>query len=62
MNEIFLSNFDSKKKKKIQYQVNAKLNGTNHKLQSTPILTGCKCMLIGADVTHPSPEQTKIPR
>lgn len=46
----------------ILLKVNAKLNGTNHKLQASPIMNGSKCMLIGADVTHPSPDQTKIPR
>lgn len=45
----------------ILLKVNAKLNGVNHKLKSTPVLDG-KCMVIGADVTHPSPEQMKIPR
>lgn len=47
----------------ILLKVNAKLNGTNHKLDqnASPILNG-KCMVIGADVTHPSPEQTRIPR
>ena len=48
----------------ILLKVNAKLNGTNHKLNSPTInlLTKQKCMFIGADVTHPSPDQTKIPR
>lgn len=46
----------------IMLKVNAKLNGTNHKLKNCPLLTGKKCMFIGADVTHPSPDQTKIPR
>lgn len=47
----------------ILLKVNAKLNGTNHKLQDTasPILKG-DCMVLGADVTHPSPDQTRIPR
>lgn len=42
-------------------KVNAKLNGTNHKLHKSPMLDG-KCMIIGADVTHPSPDQRDIPR
>lgn len=45
----------------ILLKVNAKLAGTNHKLQRSPILDN-KCMIIGADVTHPSPDQSKIPR
>ncbi|KAJ6641425.1 Protein argonaute-2, partial [Pseudolycoriella hygida] len=47
----------------ILLKVNAKLNGTNHKLQASPILTAApgKVMVIGADVTHPSPEQRSIP-
>lgn len=46
----------------ILLKVNAKLNGFNHKLQNSPILSKHKCMVIGADVTHPSPDQQKIPR
>lgn len=59
---VFRKRNDGSTISNILLKVNAKLNGTNHKLQSTPILTGSKCMLIGADVTHPSPELTKIPR
>ena len=42
----------------ILLKVNAKLNGTNHKLQTCPILHGSKkrSLYIGADVTHPSPD------
>lgn len=46
----------------ILLKVNAKLNGFNHKLKSSPILNKDFCMVIGADVTHPSPDQSKIPR
>lgn len=45
----------------ILLKVNAKLNGTNHVLNSTPVLDDT-CMVVGADVTHPSPEQNRIPR
>lgn len=45
----------------ILLKCNAKLNGTNHRLNDSPILKE-KCMLIGADVTHPSPDQKNIPR
>lgn len=47
----------------ILLKVNAKLNGTNHSLlqNESPILNG-KCMVMGADVTHPSPDQSRIPR
>lgn len=45
----------------ILLKVNAKLNGTNHKLNTTPVLND-NCMVIGADVTHPSPDQSHIPR
>lgn len=43
---------------------NAKLNGTNHKLvqETSPILSPKNVMVIGADVTHPSPGQDNIPR
>lgn len=61
-NTVFKKRSDLSTISNILLKVNAKLNGTNHKLQSTPILSGSKCMVIGADVTHPSPEQTKIPR
>ncbi|XP_037047779.1 protein argonaute-2 isoform X2 [Bradysia coprophila] len=47
----------------ILLKVNAKLNGTNHKLapvSRTPIMAR-PFMLIGADVTHPSPGQENIP-
>lgn len=42
----------------ILLKVNAKLNGTNHKLEMCPILYGSKkrVLFIGADVTHPSPD------
>lgn len=47
----------------ILLKVNAKLNGTNHKLTkpSIPPLMNQPFMLIGADVTHPSPGQDNIP-
>lgn len=45
----------------ILLKVNAKLNGINHKLKTSPVLDG-ECMVIGADVTHPSPDQSTIPR
>ena len=47
----------------ILLKVNAKLNGTNHKLAaaSLPPLMKKPFMLIGADVTHPSPGQEQIP-
>lgn len=47
----------------ILLKVNAKLNGTNHKLAgvSVPPLMKQPFMLIGADVTHPSPGQEQIP-
>lgn len=61
---IFRKRNDGSTISNILLKVNAKLNGTNHRLQETPILMdkNNKCLLIGADVTHPSPEQTKIPR
>lgn len=60
-NTIYKKRNDGSTISNILLKVNAKLNGVNHKLKTTPILNG-KCMVIGADVTHPSPEQTKIPR
>lgn len=50
----------------ILLKVNAKLNGANHrlqmKIQDQALNKIDKCMVIGADVTHPSPEQRWIPR
>uniref|UniRef100_A0A1Y1MI53 Uncharacterized protein n=1 Tax=Photinus pyralis TaxID=7054 RepID=A0A1Y1MI53_PHOPY len=37
-------------------KVNAKLNGLNHTLYETPRCLKEPCMIMGADVTHPSPE------
>nr|AFX89028.1 argonaute 2a [Mayetiola destructor] len=47
----------------ILLKVNAKLNGVNHCLVGSPFLNDNihKCMFIGADVTHPSPDQQTIP-
>ncbi|KAJ6644540.1 Protein argonaute-2 [Pseudolycoriella hygida] len=44
----------------ILLKCNAKLNGTNHRVKDTTIGTE-EIMLVGADVTHPSPDQKKIP-
>ncbi|XP_052848375.1 protein argonaute-2-like isoform X1 [Drosophila gunungcola] len=46
----------------ILLKVNSKLNGINHKLQDNPLLKSLKnAMYLGADVTHPSPDQREIP-
>ncbi|XP_058827785.1 protein argonaute-2 [Topomyia yanbarensis] len=47
----------------IWLKINAKTNGTNHTLAPPckPPFSRQKIMYIGADVTHPSPEQTNIP-
>lgn len=47
----------------ILLKVNAKLNGTNHKMTkgTLPVPMRKPFMLIGADVTHPSPGQEHIP-
>ncbi|XP_049838936.1 protein argonaute-2-like [Schistocerca gregaria] len=47
----------------ILLKINSKLNGVNHKL-SPPVRPPClkrPVMIIGADVTHPSPDQRNIP-
>lgn len=61
---VFRKRKDGSTISNILLKVNAKMNGTNHKLQSSAILTKFpgKVMVIGADVTHPSPEQKTIPR
>ncbi|XP_031627620.1 protein argonaute-2 [Contarinia nasturtii] len=60
-NTIFKKRSDGSTISNLLLKVNAKLNGTNYKLKETPILMDKKCLLIGADVTHPSPDQTRIP-
>jgi len=40
----------------ILLKVNAKLNGVNHTLAQRPECLSRPCMIMGADVTHPSPE------
>ncbi|XP_025270021.1 protein argonaute-2 isoform X2 [Camponotus floridanus] len=50
--------------KNILLKINSKLNGINHTLttQSIPeCLKKKDCMLVGADVTHPSPDAINIP-
>lgn len=44
-------------------QINAKTNGSNHVLAKNfkPPIARKTVMYVGADVTHPSPEQTNIP-
>lgn len=58
---VFKKRRDGSTISNILLKCNAKLNGTNHRLNNSPILYE-KCMLIGADVTHPSPDQKMIPR
>lgn len=58
---VFKKGTDPSTASNILLKVNAKLNGTNHVLSSTPVMND-KCMVIGADVTHPSPDQSRIPR
>ncbi|XP_074030996.1 protein argonaute-2 [Leptinotarsa decemlineata] len=45
----------------ILLKVNAKLNGTNHCLLRRPPIMDKPCMIMGADVTHPSPDSQNIP-
>lgn len=58
---VFKKRNDGSTISNILLKVNAKLNGTNHRLNASPILYD-KCMIVGADVTHPSPDQRDIPR
>lgn len=58
---LFRKGTDVSTASNILLKVNAKLNGTNHKLQRSPVVDD-NCMFIGADVTHPSPDQSSIPR
>uniref|UniRef100_A0A1L8EDG9 Putative germ-line stem cell division protein hiwi/piwi n=1 Tax=Haematobia irritans TaxID=7368 RepID=A0A1L8EDG9_HAEIR len=46
----------------ILLKVNGKLNGTNHKIKHEQMMAPVnKVMYLGADVTHPSPDQREIP-
>lgn len=45
----------------ILLKVNAKLNGLNHCFKTRPPCLARPCMIMGADVTHPSPEAVNIP-
>ncbi|CAH1183419.1 unnamed protein product [Phaedon cochleariae] len=45
----------------ILLKVNAKLNGLNHVLLTRPPILNRPCMIMGADVTHPSPDSQNIP-
>lgn len=47
----------------ILLKVNAKLNGKNHEVQEPSYQDSLKggVMFVGADVTHPSPDQRDIP-
>ncbi|XP_033244084.1 protein argonaute-2-like isoform X1 [Drosophila miranda] len=42
-------------------KVNSKLNGINHKLRDDPRCLLKNAMFLGADVSHPSPDQWEIP-
>ncbi|CAB0036333.1 unnamed protein product [Trichogramma brassicae] len=42
-------------------KINAKINGTNHTISKTRALEGGVCMLVGADVTHPGPQNPNQP-
>lgn len=45
----------------ILLKVNSKLSGTNHCLLNKPFILHEPCMIMGADVTHPSPDSKDIP-
>ena len=45
----------------ILLKINSKLNGINHTFAQRPPCLNVPCMLVGADVTHPSPDAVDIP-
>ncbi|RZB39276.1 Glyco hydro 56, Piwi, PAZ and/or DUF1785 domain containing protein [Asbolus verrucosus] len=45
----------------ILLKINCKLNGTSHTLCDLNLVSAEPCMVMGADVTHPSPEARTIP-
>ncbi|XP_053689411.1 protein argonaute-2 isoform X2 [Sabethes cyaneus] len=60
---IFRKGNDLSTLNNIWLKINAKTNGSNHALvpNCKPPIARANVMYIGADVTHPSPEQTNIP-
>lgn len=73
-NTVLYKSADKSTISNILLKVNTKLNGTNHCLQLTDQIEDkalvnnkkcmemSHCMVIGADVTHPSPGDEAIPR
>ncbi|KAL5290574.1 AGO2.2 family protein [Megaselia abdita] len=56
--------FDNSTINNILLKLNAKLNGVNHKVDSNsnpPLVANNYVMFVGADVTHPSPQQRTMP-
>jgi hypothetical protein len=45
----------------ILLKINTKSNGLNHVVHDLKLVTDEPCMVMGADVTHPSPQATAIP-
>lgn len=45
----------------LMLKINSKLNGTNHKIAKNPFVKLQNVMFLGADVTHPSPDQREAP-
>jgi eukaryotic translation initiation factor 2C len=45
----------------ILLKINTKSNGLNHVVHDLKLVTDETCMVMGADVTHPSPQATAIP-
>lgn len=56
-------NFDPSTANNVLMKINAKLNGTNHTLKTLgrPRIMNTPTMIMGADVTHPSPDSKDIP-
>ncbi|XP_055589001.1 protein argonaute-2 [Uranotaenia lowii] len=62
-NTIYRKRTDASTIANIWLKINAKTNGSNHVIVpgNKPPLIRQKVMFIGADVTHPSPDQSNIP-
>lgn len=61
---IFRKGEDDSTISNILLKINAKMNGTNHQFAAPSKILACMgapFMVIGADVTHPSPDQVRIP-
>lgn len=56
-----LPKLNNKMVSNILLKVNSKMSGINHSLANKPAIFNKPCMIMGADVTHPTPEAQNVP-